>query len=271
MLTCDPSSRRRANGGSAGHERERSWTARIRGWALAATIGASLTAVPAQAQTTGQRAQMVVELYTSQGCTQCPRANRLLGMFSHEEGVLTLTFPVGIWDYLGWTDTFARPQFADRQRAYSQALRVRGRFTPQLVFNGARQISAADWDEARQTFETMRSEGWPEGAPAVSISRLRNNHVRVTIAPAVSVGAADVWIVAYDPGPLTVLITSGLNRNRNVTHYNLVRSVDRLGAWSGSSVWFERARCQPECAVLVQEPNGGRVLAGAFTVRPQHH
>src|SRR5262249_32766953 len=90
---------------------------------------------PARAQVQAQRAQMVVELYTHQGCTQCPRANRLLGMFSREEGVLALTFPVGIWDYLGWHDTYAQPEFAERQRMYSQALRVRGRFTPQLVVN----------------------------------------------------------------------------------------------------------------------------------------
>ena len=100
--------------------------------ALAATAGS------AQAQAQGERAQMVVELFTSQGCTQCPRANRLLGMFAREEEVLALTFPVGIWDYLGWHDTFAQPEFADRQRAYSATMRVRGRFTPQVSARAAR-------------------------------------------------------------------------------------------------------------------------------------
>src|SRR5690606_25054969 len=93
---------------------------------LAALLfGLAATTLSAHAQVQGQRVQTVVELYTAQGCTQCPRANRLLGGFSREDGVLALTFPVGIWDYLGWPDTFAQREFSDRQRDYSNALRVR--------------------------------------------------------------------------------------------------------------------------------------------------
>jgi hypothetical protein len=226
---------------------------------------------PARAQTEGQRAQMVVELYTHQGCTQCPRANRLLGMFSREEGVLALTFPVGIWDYLGWHDTYAQPQFAERQRLYSQALRVRGRFTPQLVVNGARTISASDWDEARATYDDQRRAGWPGNAPDVSLSLLRNGRARGTVGSGAAGANADIWMLAYDPGPLTVVITGGVNRNRSVPHYNLVKWIERVGTWNGSGVWAERPRCQPECAIIVQEPNGGRILAAAFTYRPTRY
>ena len=81
----------------------------------------------ALAQPASARAPVVVELYTSQGCSQCPRANRLLGEFSREPGIIALTFPVGYWDYLGWVDTFAQPEFTDRQRAFSRALRIRDR------------------------------------------------------------------------------------------------------------------------------------------------
>ena len=63
-------------------------------------------------------------------------------MMSHRPNVLALTFPVGIWDYLGWRDTLARPEYAARQLAFSERLHVRGRFTPQLIFNGVSQISA---------------------------------------------------------------------------------------------------------------------------------
>lgn len=231
----------------------------------AVLVGLAATVTAANAQTQGQRADVVVELYTSQGCTQCPRANRLLDMLSREDGVLALTLPVGIWDYLGWHDTFARPEFGDRQRAYSRAMRVRGRFTPQLVINGARQISASDWDEARATFDQSRREGWPASAPDLRISRLRSGRVRVTVGSGSASTAADIWLMAYDPGPLVVFITRGLNTNRTVAHYNLVRSIERLDGWSGRSAWYERARCSPECAVIVQEPNGGRILAAAYT------
>lgn len=232
-------------------------------------IGLAATAEPARAQS-GRRAETVVELYTSQGCVQCPRANRLLGMFAREDGVLALTFPVGIWDYLGWRDTLARPEYAERQRAYSQSLRVRGRFTPQLIFNGARQISASNWDDARASFDAERSAGWPSGAPELSITRLRNNRVRVTVSAGRG-GGADIWLVAYDPGPVTVVIRGGLNANRNVPHYNLVRTIERLGGWDGTSAWYERQRCDPECAVLVQASNGGRILSAAYTSRPRRY
>jgi hypothetical protein len=181
--------------------------------------------------------------------------------------VLALTFPVGIWDYLGWHDTFAQPEFGDRQRAYSQTMRVRGRFTPQLVINGARQISASDWDQARATFDERRRAGWPSNAPDLNIVMLRNSRVRVTVGSGAPGANADIWLMAYDPGPLTVVITGGVNMNRSVAHYNLVRWIERLDTWNGRSAWYERARCTPECAVMVQEPNGGRILAAAFTYR----
>jgi hypothetical protein len=233
----------------------------------AAVIGLAAITATANAQTQGERADIVVELYTSQGCTQCPRANRLLDMFSRQDSVLALTFPVGIWDYLGWHDTFARPEFSDRQRDYSRTMRVRGRFTPQLVINGARQISASDWDQAQATFDQHRQQGLPQSAPDLSITELRNSRVRVTVGSGAPGATADLWLVAYDPGPLVVHITRGLNMNRSVSHYNLVRSIDRLDRWNGRSAWYERTRCSPECAVILQEPNGGRILAAAFTRR----
>jgi hypothetical protein len=237
--------------------------------AMILALAASVTA--AQAQDTGRRAPVVVELYTSQGCTQCPRANRLLGRFSHEDGVLALTFAVGIWDYLGWSDTFAQPAFTNRQRDYSQALRVRGRFTPQLVMNGVRQISASDWDEARAALEEVRAMPPADGAPDVSITRLRNSNVRVTIGASARAANADIWLVAFDPGPVTVVVARGVNLNRTVAHYNIVRTIERGGTWTGAAAWLERPRCTPECAVLVQEPNGGRILAAAYTSRPSRY
>jgi hypothetical protein len=234
-------------------------------------LALAATATGAHAQQQGERAQMVVELFTSQGCTQCPRANRLLGMFAREDDVLALTFPVGIWDYLGWHDTFAQPEFAERQRSYSQTMRVRGRFTPQLVINGSRQISASDWDQARATYDAARAQGWPATAPDLSIAHLRNGRVRVTVGARANAPAADIWLVAFDPGPLTVVVTGGANRNRSVAHYNLVRWIERLDTWNGRSAWYERQRCQPECAVLVQEPNGGRILAARYTHRPSRY
>lgn len=230
-------------------------------------FGLAATTVAASAQTQGRRAAMVVELYTSQGCVQCPRANRLLGMFAREDGVLALTFPVGIWDYLGWRDTLARPEFTDRQRAYAQTLRGRGRFTPQLIIDGENQISASDWDAARAMIEETRAAPGAAAAPDLSITRLRNGRVRITAGAAPRGVETDLWLVAYEPGPVTVVISAGINRNRTISHYNLVSSIEPILPWSGAAAWYERPRCAPRCAVILQQRDGGPVLAAAFVER----
>jgi len=212
------------------------------------------------------RAPVVVELYTSQGCAQCPRANRRVGEFARDDGVIALTFAVGYWDYLGWTDTFARPEFTDRQRAFSRALHTRAPFTPQLIYNGVRQLSADDWDGTRSALQEVQAMPTPEGAPRVTIRKLDHRLVRVSISAGVAGSApADVWLVSFDPGPMAVRVGSGENSNMVMAYYNLVDTISRAGAWSGAPLWFERAHCTPECAVLVQQPNGGRIIAAAMT------
>jgi hypothetical protein len=215
-------------------------------------------------QSVTRRATAVVELFTSQSCTQCPRGNRLLGTLAQNEGLLALTFPVGIWDYLGWQDTLARPEFTDRQRDFARALHLRGRFTPQLVINGAVSSTASDWDEALATLDDTRRT--PLAAPPeLTLTRVRSGRVRVAVGGAPRREAANVWLVSYDPGPVIVFITGGLNLNRRIYHYNVVRDLDLLGQWAGGPIYFEHDRCQPECAVILQEPDGGRILAATYT------
>lgn len=227
----------------------------------------SITA--AHAQTAPRRAPAVVELYTSQGCTQCPRANRLLGEFSREPDVLALTFAVSYWDYLGWRDTFAQAPFTDRQRDFSQRMRRRSLFTPQLVFNGAREASASDWDEARAILNETKAQPAPLGAPRVELQRTPGGRIRVAIGQGLAPSEpADIWIMSYDPGPVTVYVASGENARRRISHYNLVRTISRVGRWDGSAVYFQREHCSPQCAAIVQEQNGGRILAAGFTPPP---
>lgn len=219
----------------------------------------------ANAQT--YRADTVVELYTSQGCTQCPRANRLVGMISGEDRILALTFPVSIWDYLGWQDTYAVPEFTARQRAFSHTLHSR-RYTPQLIINGAQQMSASNWDEARAVIDQARAR--PISGPDIAITRPHANRVRITVGSGPRrAEPADIWLIAYDPGPLATYVTRGVNINRNVYHYNLARWVVNVGDWTGQPIYYERARCGPECAVIIQEPHGGRIIAAAFTGAPR--
>jgi hypothetical protein len=232
---------------------------------FAALLALSLALFAPAASAQSQQANVVVELYTSQGCGQCPRANRLLGMFAREDDTLALTFPVGIWDYLGWHDTLARREFSDRQRVISRRLRARGRYTPQLIFNGASQESASYWDEAREAIEHARQQPL-RNAPNVRLTRLAENRtVRVTIGEGARRENADVWVIAYDPGPVGAYVGSGVNQYRTIYHYNLARWMTRVGVWNGEAASYERARCAPKCAVIVQDRNGGPIIAAAFT------
>lgn len=240
------------------------WPMTARTLAAAASLALALFAPAANAQS--RQADVVVELYTSQGCRQCPRANRLLGMFAREEATLALTFPVGMWDYLGWHDTLARREFSERQRALSRTLGTRGRYTPQLIFNGDDEESASYWDEARTAIELARETPLSR-IPAIAITQLERNAARINIGAAARAGnaAADVWVITFDPRPVGVYVGAGVNQYRTIYHYNLVRALVQVGTWEGQPLTFERERCTPRCAVIVQEPNGGPIIAAAYT------
>ncbi len=224
-----------------------------------------LLAGPALAQEHAART-IVVELYTSQGCDSCPRANRLMGRLREEDGVIALTFPVDYWDYLGWRDTFAQPAFTSRQRAYVGALEGRGLFTPQFIFDGVRSEAGGRPDRLQELIEEVRAE--PVEGPDIAVQR-RGRYMRVFIGsgPA-QAHPADVWVASYEPGPVWVDVSSGENAGLRVPHYNLVRRISRLGAWTGAPVAFNRTLCRPACAVLVQAPNGGPVLSAHFGPSP---
>jgi len=233
---------------------------------VAATMGGGVWA-----QTAAERRPVVVELYTSQGCFACPRANRLVAEFARDPNVIALTFPVGYWDYLGWTDTMAQPEFSDRQRDFERAMQFRSPFTPQLIMNGVRQVRAADWDEARATLDEVAGMPPREGAPRVTISRNDHSIAHITISgEAYRSTPADIWFLEYDPGPIAVWISRGENANRTVVHYNIVQRITRVGNWNGAPVWIDRGGCFPQCVVIVQEPDGGPILAAAITRRRSH-
>lgn len=242
----------------------------IRGWVLSGVVG--LTAVIAAAsvaQPTTTRVRhrampaepVVVELFTAQGCSGCPEANARIEAVADEPGVIALTYAVDYWDYLGWTDTFARPEFAERQRAYRHALRLRNVSTPQVVIDGRRQAPANT--EALQTAideEAVRRVFPPE-------IEFRETGDRVGVgsgrAPA---GGAEVVAVFYTPGPQTVEIASGDNRGQKVRHMNVVRAVRVLGPWQGRPVLYalpEASSPDQAVAVLVQSRADRRILNGA--------
>ena len=205
---------------------------------------------------------VVVELFTAQGCSGCPAANQVVEALSDEPGVIALTYAVDYWDYLGWPDTFARPEFAQRQRAYQTALRLRSVYTPQVVIDGRRQVSGAEGDAvqvavdeeaARRVFPPQVQ--FREETDAVGVGSGR--------PPA---GGADVWAVTYRPGPQSVTVAGGDNRGRTVRHVNVVNGLTRLGHWTGRPILLDlptAADPQDKVVVLIQGRADRRILTAA--------
>jgi hypothetical protein len=206
---------------------------------------------------------VVVELFTAQGCSGCPAANQVVEALAEVPGVIALTYAVDYWDYLGWPDTFARPEFAQRQRAYQTAMRLRNVYTPQVVIDGRRQVSGAE-GEAVQT--AVDEEAARRVFPPQIQFREGDNAVGVGSGRAPD-GGAEVWAVSYRPGPQTVTVAGGDNRGRAVRQVNVVQSLTRLGEWTGRPILLDLPAAtdpQDKVVVLVQGRASRRILTAAL-------
>ncbi|HEY0292012.1 MAG TPA: DUF1223 domain-containing protein [Hansschlegelia sp.] len=220
-----------------------------------------LIAAPAAAQDAPPRG--VVELFTSQGCSSCPPADRLANELSHDHRTLVLTLPVDYWDYLGWKDTLASPGNTARQQAYSRARGDRKVYTPQIVVNGGEAAVGGDGPSVLGAL--ARAENAGGLALPVSVS-VEDGRIEVSVAALrrkIETMHAEVWVFALER-ERTVQIGRGENAGRMATYANVVRHMTRLGAWDGAPAKFEIAAdevLQPEndgVAVLVQSGTGGQ-------------
>jgi hypothetical protein len=205
------------------------------------------------------RRPVVVELYTSQGCAACTKANALIADLAGRKDVLALTFPVDYWDYLGWKDTFAKPEFSARQRAYMKAAGQREVYTPQVVVDGAPQADRSAVDKAPELIRAALKAAPPE--PDMQLSRGR---VAVGSGPAPE-GGADVWLVRYLAQPQETPVKAGENRGVTVIYRNVAVSLQRLGGWSGRPRVYALPKPagkerEVKLAVLLQAHADGRIL-----------
>lgn len=200
---------------------------------------------------------VVVELFTSQGCSSCPPANANLIALAERPNVLALSFSVTYWDYLGWKDPFGKPEYTQRQAIYEPKLGERGPFTPQMVVDG--RASAIGFS-LRQMDDLVSASPRKTG-PSISLA---DGHVGIGVAKP-RAQSADVWLVWYDPDIVEVPVRRGENSGRTLRHSHVVHNLVRLGDWSGNALSFKMP-VAPEglkTAVLVQESQGGPILAAA--------
>lgn len=219
-------------------------------------IFAALSAAPALA--TDPVHPVVVELFQSQGCSSCPPAIANLNAIADRPDVLALTFAVTYWDQLGWKDTFADPAFTKRQWDYAHA-GGRGQVaTPQTIVNGR---AVTNGGNRAALIQTIRAADRGSAGPAIAVA-----NARVVIGAGDVSRAATVWLVRYDSRTLNVPIRAGENGGRTLAHRNVVRSISRLGVWTGTRVTFAVPAVKNAAyrtAVLVQQGTGGPIVAAA--------
>ncbi len=225
-------------------------------------LGAALFFAPVYAQA---ESPVVVELYTSQGCSSCPPADRLLAELATHDYVIALALHVDYWDYLGWKDKFAKPEFSDRQRLYARQWGERSVYTPQMVVQGVKYMVGSRADEIQR--QIMQFEDAPDQASLRISHSTQGTQIRIA-ALAGPLGEAEVYLVGYSEGE-TVRIERGENAGQIIEYVNVVDRWETLGRWDGSAemVLDLPDLVQGKYVVIVQALGPGEIYVAARLTR----
>ena len=205
-----------------------------------------------------QAPKAVVELFTSQGCAQCPPADALLTGLAERGDVIALSYHVDYWDYIGWEDTFGAKGFSDRQRAYAKSWGSSRIYTPQMVVNGSEGVVGSKRDAVR---DALASAQLPL---AVSLDR-QGDMLKVRVPADASLPDASIWLVRYLVRA-EVGIDAGENAGKTMVYTQVVTDRQILGAWeaeSGAELKLPLAGLQGAeagnsgLAILVQDERNG--------------
>jgi hypothetical protein len=220
-----------------------------------------LSAVGAFSAITVTAQPVVVELFTSQGCSSCPPADALLGEVARKANVVALAYHVDYWDSLGWKDRFAIPEAVQRQRGYVRRLSASGAFTPQAVVGGDTSLVGSNRGAMDKALAEKRD------ALAIVLSKA-NGDLQINL-PERWREPMDVYVISY-LAEATTPVGRGENARRSLKEFNIVRSFKRLGQWDGTprkmTLPFGSLPADATAvAVLLQRPGQG-AIAGAATL-----
>jgi hypothetical protein len=220
-----------------------------RNGSLAALIlGLAVAAAPALADPR----PVVVELFTSQGCSSCPPADALLGELATKSEVLALGFHINYWDGLGWKDPLSSPSSTERQKAYARRLGDGRVYTPQIVVDGTSEMVGSDREAV---FDAVRAAR-PAAVAPVSFAADRRS-VAIGALTGGGAGTGEIVLVRFLQRR-TTNVGAGENTGRIANDFNGVRTLTTLGAWDGSEQRFpvEPPAAGEGLAVIVQAPDG---------------
>jgi hypothetical protein len=201
-------------------------------WSIFGAIAVVFMAAPAAGVHADPRA--VIELFTSQGCSSCPPADKLVSELRKDPKLVVVSLPVHYWDYLGWKDTLADPRHTARQKAYS---RMRGDgdvYTPQVVVNGTVHALGSDRAAIEGAVVTARGNGAQLSVPVQVV--VADGQVSITVGEGNANPAGEIWLWGV-ASSVPVEIRRGENRGRTITYSNVVRRWIKLDDWDGPGTW----------------------------------
>ena len=229
---------------------------------LPRTILLAALALPVIAAADGANNVVMVELFTSQGCSSCPPADEHLAKLADRDDVLALSMHVDYWDYLGWQDTFARAEHTLRQSEYRDRMGARVLFTPQIVVDGTNSVPGVRHDMVEAAIAAAAK------APQRAGIRLgeEDGMLRAEITGEPGSWPSTIWVASYDR-EATVEIEHGENAGRVFTYRNVVEKLMKVGPWDGdgpASLPLPQPSSGEGIAVWLQEDRSGRILAASF-------
>ncbi len=225
-----------AGGASQGLERKLVMTGRLLSYrslacdclAYAAVVVCCSVVVPSAAQA---EPRAVIELFTSQGCSSCPAADKLLGELTNDPSLVAMSLPVDYWDYLGWKDTLALAGHSRREHAYAHTRGDGQVYTPQVVVNGSVHVLGSD----QSAIERAIAQGRKNSALlSVPVTLAVADGTASIDVPAGKEVRGEVWLCPITKS-VTVSVGRGENRGRTITYYNVVRRWLKLGDWVGKA------------------------------------
>jgi hypothetical protein len=240
---------------------------RISGLLLTVTLALELSGAKA-----GVKRPLVIELFTSQGCSSCPPADALLGKLAERKDILALSLPVTYWDMLGWKDTLASEANTRRQKGYASAMGRGGIYTPQMIIDGTADVVGSREPQVESIVAARTAD--MKNVP-ISLSETSGAlHISIGAGTPKS-GEATVWLF-HILGHAWVHIEAGENQGRNLFFRNSVRDVRAIGIWKGQPLALDLPRSDPlgssydAVAVVLQDGGYGRIIGAALLDSPEN-
>jgi hypothetical protein len=211
---------------------------------------------------------IVVELFTSQGCSSCPPADKYLTELAKRPDVMALAFHIEYWNYIGWPDPYSKPWATRRQREYIAKLKQRFIYTPEIVVQGTAEAVGSERGTVEALIRAAASKRLPH--PDLKLRWREDGSLLVNVGngPSPQGAPATLWLLGYDHLH-TNAVLAGENEGKTAMNPNPVRAFRRLGAWAGWSEELivsadEAKTLGDDCAVVILQLDGnGPILTAA--------